>query len=110
MATRNKKRERQVITASEAQEGRRGIILFGAALSAPIVLAGLLLYIWTHLGVIRLGYRISEEKKVQARILETNRMLQLERAKFSSLHRIEALGKGEIGLVEPTPGQMVIIP
>ncbi len=79
-------------------------------MSAPIVLAGLLLYIWTHLGVIRLGYRISEEKTVQARIVETNRMLRLERAKFSSLHRIENLGKRELGLVEPTPEQMVIIP
>jgi len=102
--------ERQIIVTSRAKEGRRGLILFGAALSAPIVLGGLLLYIWTHLSVIRLGYRIAEEKNIQARILEQNRILRLERAKFASFHRIEALGKREIGLVEPRPEQMVIIP
>ena len=101
---------RQVISAQRSEDGRRDLIIFGTVLSAPIVLGGLLLYIWTHVSVIRLGYRLAEERTVQSRLLEKNRMLRLEEAKFASLHRVEALAIKEIGLIKPTPDQVVILP
>jgi cell division protein FtsL len=67
----------------------------------------LLFYGWQHYQWIQYGYRIEEAQKKKEQLSEVARQLRLERASLRNPHRIDAIARGELGMVVPVPGQLV---
>ncbi len=79
---------------------------------AALVLAGVML-VWglvrsNHTAVAH-SYEISDLTQQKLRLLETNRQLNTELARVSSLHQLEELARGKLGLITPKQGQIVVI-
>lgn len=67
----------------------------------------LLVYGWQQYQWIQYGYRIEETQKKKDQLTEIGRQLRLERASLRSPQRIDAIARGELGMVVPAPGQVV---
>ena len=74
---------------------------------AAMFLFGLFAYGWQHYQWIQYGYRIEEAQKKRDQLAEIARQLRLERASLRNPQRIDALARGELGMVVPAPGQLV---
>ena len=80
------------------------------ALGAGFVLLLLVIltfYIWYQTEAIQLGYRIGEFETRVARIKEDIKRLEAKRSELLSLRRIEGIARGDLGLVDPGPGQVL---
>jgi len=75
-----------------------------------LILAGVLLYVWQHVHVVRLGYEIEQLREHQATLVQENKALRLEMGQLRSLKRVEAIARKRLGMVAPKPGQVVLIP
>ena len=53
------------------------------------------------------GYQIEEAQKTKEQLSEIGRQLRLERASLRNPQRIDAIARGELGMVIPAPGQLV---
>jgi cell division protein FtsL len=76
---------------------------------AAIFLFGLFAYGWQHYQWIQYGYRIEEAQKQKEQLSEIGRRLRLERATLRSPQRIDAIARGELGMIVPAPGQLVTL-
>src|SRR5256885_2178253 len=94
-----------VIREADAKSHRDYIIV--TALAA-MFLFGLFAYGWQHYQWIQYGYRIEAAQKKKEQLAETSRQLRLERASLRDLQRIDAIARGQLGMVVPVPGQLVI--
>jgi len=65
--------------------------------------------LWTSLKVVEMGYKLSNQTEKLKEARETNKKLKLEIATLKSLNRIEAVAKADIGMVSPSPEQVVIM-
>jgi cell division protein FtsL len=72
-----------------------------------LLLVILTFYIWYQTEAIQLGYRIGEFETRVARIKEDIKRLEAKRSELLSLRRIEGIARGELGLVDPVPGQVL---
>jgi cell division protein FtsL len=84
---------------------RRDYIMVTAL--AAIFLFGLFAYGWQHYQWIQYGYRIEEAQKKKEQLSEASRQLRLERAFLRDPRRIDAIARGQLGMVIPAPGQLV---
>ncbi len=76
-------------------------------LLGAIFVLGVLFYAWQQYQWIQYGYRIEEAQKKVEQLQETGRQLRIERATLSNPQRIDALARGELGMVGPGAGQVV---
>lgn len=90
----------------EADTNQRREYLFVTALGS-LFLVGLLFYGWQHYQWIQYGYRIEEAQEKKDQLAEAGRQLRLERASLRNPQRIDAIARGELGMVVPAPGQLV---
>lgn len=90
----------------EADSRHRWEYLF-LTLLGGLFLLGLLFYGWQHYQWIQYGYRIEAAQKKKEQLAETGRQLRLERASLRNPQRIDAIARGELGMVVPVPGQLV---
>jgi hypothetical protein len=79
---------------------------------ATLALVGVML-VWglvrsNHVAVAH-SYEISDLTQQKLRLLETNRQLNTELARVSSLQQLEDAARGQLGLVTPKQGQIVVI-
>jgi len=81
--------------------------LFVTLLGGLFVLV-LLFYGWQHYQWIQYGYLIEEAEKQKEQLTETGKQLRLERASLRSMQRIDSIARGELGMVVPAAGQLVI--
>jgi cell division protein FtsL len=81
--------------------------LFVTLLGALFVLV-LLFYGWQHYQWIQYGYLIEEAEKQKDQLTDTGKQLRLERASLRSMQRIDSIARGELGMVVPAAGQLVI--
>ena len=81
--------------------------LYKAAFAAVMVVAVVFLFLWCRLAVIDMGYEISNLNKAGAVEREQNKRLRLELTRLKSPERIEAVAKGELGLVYPSVKQII---
>lgn len=65
--------------------------------------------LWTRLKVVETGYKLSNLTDRLKEARETNKKLKLEIATLKSLNRIEAVAKTDLGMISPSPNQVVII-
>jgi Na+-transporting methylmalonyl-CoA/oxaloacetate decarboxylase gamma subunit len=72
-----------------------------------LLLVILTFYIWYQTEAIQLGYRIGELEVRGARFKEDIKRLEAKRSELLSLRRIEGIARGDLGLVDPGPGQVI---
>src|ERR1700748_3579684 len=65
-----------------------------------------MVYVWQHFSAIEVGYNVEAQKKQVEQLREENRQLHLTYAELSDPNRIDALAR-QLGLQQPTPGQVV---
>jgi cell division protein FtsL len=79
------------------------------ALAAVPPLLVLLAAIWANLETVRLGYQLATVSRQREALLERNRQLRMDRARATSLARVDAIARRSLGLVPPAPGQLLLI-
>jgi len=67
-------------------------------------------YVWSNFERTRIGYNLSELKQKELELREMNRRLRLELAFLKSPQRLETVAREELGLREPSPEDLVILP
>jgi cell division protein FtsL len=67
-------------------------------------------YVWSNFERTQIGYDVSQLKKEEMRLKEINRKLRLELALLRSPQHLEAKAVNELGLKQPTPEQIVMLP
>jgi cell division protein FtsL len=95
-----------VIREADSKSHRDYIVV--TALAAMFLFA-LFAYGWQHYQWIQYGYRIEEARKKKDQLSETSRQLRLERAFLRNPERIDAIARGQLGMVAPAPGQLVTL-
>lgn len=80
-------------------------ILFTTA----IILAVGLLYVWQHIQVIRLGYRVERLNAELSALVQEEKELTVRIAQLKSLARIEEIARRRLGMVDPAPSQIVVV-
>ena len=67
-------------------------------------------YVWSNFERTQIGYDLSQLKKEEMRLREINRKLRLELAILKSPQRLESLAIEKLGLKQPSPEQIVLLP
>jgi len=75
-----------------------------------IFLGELLFFTWCRVQTIGTGYEISKETQRHQELINFQNNLKVELARLKSPERIAKIAKNQLGLVTPTPEQMIIIP
>jgi cell division protein FtsL len=100
------KRERS--PRREHKVNRRQSVCVG--LLALLLLGVVLVHVWLRLQVVKTGYVLATATKLQTRLEQENRELQIELATLTSPDRLESLARRRLGLVPPEKGQVIILP
>jgi cell division protein FtsL len=74
-----------------------------------LVVIFFVLFVWSRLEVVNLGYRLSLVGRDQKEILRINRELKMEIASLKSPSRLEKLGREELNLFPPDPKQIIMM-
>lgn len=86
------------------------IKVIGFACGVVIFLVlGSLLYAWSSLKIIHIGYEMADTLKERKNLMETNERLKIELATLKSPDRIEALAVQKLGMRIPKSREFVII-
>lgn len=75
-----------------------------------IFIAELLSYTWCRVQCVGVGYEISKESDNHRNLIALQNNLKIEFAHLKSPRRIEKIAKEQLGLIAPTPKQMILIP
>ena len=70
-------------------------------LLGAIFVLGALFYAWQQYQWIQYGYRIEEAQKQIDRLAEIGRQLRVERATLANPQRIDAIARGQLGMIGP---------
>jgi cell division protein FtsL len=103
-STPKKPRVDQIVKA----ERRRRVLHHSIALLCLASVA--LLYVWLRLQVLNQGYALSVTTKLQQRLEQEQRELNLEHATLTSPERVEAMARRRLGLRPPEKGQVIVLP
>lgn len=95
-----------VIREADVRSHRDYIIV---TVLAAMFLFGLFAYGWQHYQWIQYGYRIEEAQKKKEQLSEIGRQLRLERASLRDPSRIDSIAREKLGMVAPSPGQLVTL-
>jgi cell division protein FtsL len=75
-----------------------------------IFLGELLFFTWCRVQAIGTGYEISKETQRHQDLIDFQNNLKVELARLKSPERIAKIARNQLGLITPTPEQMIIIP
>jgi cell division protein FtsL len=92
------------IVKADDPERRREMRSFTIAMTLFFALT--MVYVWQHFTAIEVGYKVEAQKQQVEQLREDNRQLRLTEATLSDPGRIDRIAK-QLGLDEPTPGQVV---
>ncbi|MGB5157817.1 hypothetical protein [Desulfobacterium sp. N47] len=70
----------------------------------------LFIYTWSRIQCVKTGYEISKESDKNLKLLTLQNNLKIEIARLKSPGRISKIATKNLGLIIPTPEQMVTIP
>ena len=74
-----------------------------------VLLLGLLLYVWQHIQVVRLGYQTEGLRAAQVTLVQEGKALEVELGRLRALTKVEDLARRELGMVNPVPGQVILL-
>ena len=99
------------IRQSERISLRGGLKDFALALLV-LVLLGCAIFItaWRRVAFIDVGYEVRKLEKNESELLHLQHEMEIERAMLSSPERIEKVARARLGLREPEPGQIRVVP
>ncbi len=80
------------------------------ALGAVALVAIAVLLVWVRLQVVDAGYELSTGRRVEQRLEQEQRELDLEIATLTSPPRLERVARERLGMKPPAPGQIVTAP
>ncbi len=83
--------------------------LLMVAVTGLLLAAAVLAYGWQHFEMIRNGYRMEEQRREREYLVQIQRQLSLEKASLASPDRIETIATRELGMVDPSADQFVVI-
>lgn len=75
-----------------------------------VFIGELLLYTWCRVQYVKVGYEISKATENHQYLLALQRNLKIELAHLKSPARIEKIATEQLGLITPTPKQIIMIP
>ena len=67
-------------------------------------------YVWSNYELTQIGYDISRLEKEEMRLMEMNRKLRLELAMKKSMPKLEEIAIKKLGLKQPSPEQIIVLP
>jgi len=67
-------------------------------------------YVWSNFEKTQIGYDLSQLKKEEMRFQEINRKLRLELALLKSPQNLASKAVKDLGLRQPNPEQIVMLP
>ena len=67
-------------------------------------------YVWSNFERTQIGYDLSQLKKEEMRLREINRKLRLDLAIQKSTKNLEAIAMQKLGLRQPSPEQIIVLP
>ncbi|RLB42515.1 MAG: hypothetical protein DRH12_05470 [Deltaproteobacteria bacterium] len=67
-------------------------------------------FVWSNFETTQLGYNITQLKKEELRLRDLNKKLRLELAYLKSPQNLHARATRYLGLRQPEPNQIVILP
>ena len=73
-------------------------------------LVELLVYTWCRVQWMHISYNISQATDRHQRLMTDQSNLKIELARLKSPQRIEKIATQQIGLIAPSPEQVIIIP
>ncbi len=79
-------------------------------LGGLLLLAVSLLYVWSHIHMTQLEYRIARELGVQERLLDEQGKLKVELATLKAPARIEAIARDKLQMKYPEREQVIVLP
>ncbi|MGN6732218.1 MAG: cell division protein FtsL [Candidatus Binatia bacterium] len=100
------KRER--VPRHEHKRNRRHFVCVAGL--ALVLVGVVLVHVWLRLQVVKTGYVLATATKLQARLEQENRELQIELATLTSPDRLESSARRRLGLVPPEKGQVIVLP
>jgi cell division protein FtsL len=80
------------------------------ALGAVMVVGIALLLVWVRLQTVRTGYELSAARRLEHRLQQEQRELELEIATLTSPRRLERIARDRLGMGPPAAGQIVSVP
>ena len=66
-------------------------------------------FVWSNIRLVGLAYEYEALNEIHQTLLRENHLLRVEWESLRSLDRVELLARNEIGLREPTSGQIVTV-
>ena len=88
--------------------GLRDFIL--ALLVMVLIGCAVFVTVWRRVAFIEIGYEIRKLEKAETGLLHQQKELEIEKAMLSSPERIEKVARAKLGLREPDPGQIKVLP
>jgi len=74
-----------------------------------VLMAVALLYVWSHIRMTELEYKVAEEMTIKEKLIEEQNKLKVEIATLKSPQRIEAIAKEKLQMIYPTRDQYIIL-
>jgi cell division protein FtsL len=75
-----------------------------------VFIAELLIYTWSRVQSVKVGYEISNENNKNRNLINLQNNLKVELARLKSPERLAKIAKNQLGLKTPAPEQIIIIP
>lgn len=94
-------------TRSVAVSRRRAAI--GLVIMFVSIVAAALAHVSLRLGVLRLGYQITDASRLRGELEEDNRRLRFARSSLRSPERIETRAQAELGMKRPDPASIRVV-
>jgi cell division protein FtsL len=102
------RRWRNVTVVREGDPRRLRWVVF-LFLGVAAAVAPVAAYLIQQMQYVETRYRVEELRGRLQRLEETERRLRIERATLETLPRVEERANDELGLVHPTPRQVVVV-
>ncbi|HEY7675747.1 MAG TPA: cell division protein FtsL [Candidatus Methylomirabilis sp.] len=77
--------------------------------TGALVVGVVLSYVFQHIQVVRLGYEVERLRGERAALVEQGKVLTLEVGRLRAVKRVEEVARGELGMVTPAPGQIIVV-
>ncbi|OPY14785.1 MAG: Cell division protein FtsL [Syntrophus sp. PtaB.Bin001] len=94
-------------TESSDQKKSRGFNYSPLIIGAFVLMGVALVYVWSHLRMTGLEYKIAEEISLKERLLEEQRKIKVEIATLKAPGRIESIAREKLQMVYPQREQVI---
>jgi cell division protein FtsL len=94
---------------SREERKSQGISLSSLIVVALVLMAVALLYVWSHVNMTKLEYKVAEEMGIRERLLEEQKKLKVEVATLKAPQRIEVIGRNKLQMTYPERDQVILL-